>query len=132
MTSGPAGTSLSKLGRARCLGIVGPNGSREVYFASPGRRRRPPKLGSIRVSGKIGSLLELGSDFHPELTGRENGDSERDHCRVDSPRGGARMEEIVDFAELRDFIDSPVRVYSSECCCASGFQSRSTLIQRFS
>jgi len=94
------------------LGIVGPNGAgKSTLLRLIGGVGRPSG-GGIHVAGRVGSLLELGSDFHPELTGRENvvlsgiiaGLRRRDVL--------SRMDDIIEFADMGDFIDSPVRVYS--------------------
>jgi len=110
-----------QVGPGQMLGIVGPNGAgKSTLLRLVGGVGRP-NSGSIRVSGKIGSLLELGSDFHPELTGRENVILSGVIAGLTRREVVARMEEIVDFAELRDFIDSPVRVYSSGMLLRLGF-----------
>src|SRR5437879_9948089 len=72
-----------------------------------------PTAGEVRISGQVGALIELGAGFHPDLTGRENivlnglllGRSKRE---IQS-----REQQILDFAELGEFIDSPVKQYSS-------------------
>src|SRR5262249_13260507 len=80
-----------------------------------------PTSGRVRVDGRVSALIELGAGFHPEISGRENvfingimlGLSKREIQR--------RFDEIVDFAELREFIDAPVKTYSSAMNLRFGF-----------
>lgn len=107
--------------RGECLGIIGPNGSGKSTLLKLINGIILPDLGSIRLAGRVGSLIELGAGFHPQLTGRENilvngailGYSSRELARC--------MGEIVEFAELREFIDTPVRYYSSGMYVRLGF-----------
>jgi lipopolysaccharide transport system ATP-binding protein len=80
-----------------------------------------PSKGRIDVNGRVSPLLELGAGFHPELSGKENimlngvlmGLTRKDVAR--------RMEEIIDFSELQEFIDQPIRIYSSGMLARLGF-----------
>ncbi len=103
------------------VGLVGRNGSGKTTLLRLLSRIIKPTGGRVAVGGRIGSLLELGAGFHPDFTGRENvylngsihGLSRR-HVRE-------AMDEIVAFAELEDFIDLPVRTYSSGMAMRLGF-----------
>jgi lipopolysaccharide transport system ATP-binding protein len=103
------------------VGIVGPNGSGKSTALKLISRITDPWAGAVRTRGRIGSLIEIKSGIHPELTGRENvylygtilGLSRRDVR--------ARFDEIVDFAELGRFIDTPVKRYSSGMEVRLGF-----------
>jgi lipopolysaccharide transport system ATP-binding protein len=95
------------------FGVIGPNGAgKSTLLRLLGGLSRP-NTGSIKVDGRISALLELGSDFHPELTGRENAILSGIIAGLTHRQMLARMDSIIDFAELSQFIDSPVRVYSS-------------------
>ncbi len=95
------------------LGLIGRNGAGKTTLLKILSRITKPTTGFAEIHGRVGSLLEVGTGFHPELTGRENtflsgailGMSKRDITR--------KFDEIVAFAELEKFIDTPVKHYSS-------------------
>jgi lipopolysaccharide transport system ATP-binding protein len=95
------------------IGIVGRNGAGKTTLLKILSRITEPSIGRIRIKGRVGSLLEVGTGFHPELTGRENiflngailGMSKRDIRK--------KFDEIVFFAEVEKFLDTPVKKYSS-------------------
>jgi ABC-type polysaccharide/polyol phosphate transport system ATPase subunit len=107
--------------RGEMLGIIGSNGAGKSTLLKVVARVLRPTTGRIRVWGHVAPLLELGSGFDFELTGRENiflngailGQSERDIAQ--------RFERIVEFAGLADFIDAPLRTYSSGMVARLGF-----------
>ncbi|MCB0984739.1 MAG: ABC transporter ATP-binding protein, partial [Ilumatobacter sp.] len=80
-----------------------------------------PTTGTIRIRGRIASLLELGAGFHPELTGRENVFINAAFLGISRAEIARRFDDIVDFAELHEFIDEPVKHYSSGMYVRLGF-----------
>jgi ABC-type polysaccharide/polyol phosphate transport system ATPase subunit len=107
--------------RGTTFGIVGRNGSGKSTMLKCVAGITKPTSGRVTVDGRISALIELGAGFHPEISGRENvfingimlGLSKREITR--------RFDEIVDFAELHDFIDAPVKTYSSGMYMRLGF-----------
>ena len=95
------------------LGIIGPNGAGKSSLLKTICRIYPPATGEVRIHGSIAPLLEIGAGFHPELTGRENimlnGVMLGQH-----PARMAELEgEIIEFSGLEEFIDTPVKYYST-------------------
>jgi len=107
--------------QGQTLGVIGRNGSGKSTALKLVAGITKPTSGIVSVNGRVSALIELGAGFHPEISGRENifingimlGLSRRDIQQ--------RFDEIVDFAELRDFIDAPVKTYSSGMYMRLGF-----------
>ena len=95
------------------VGIVGKNGAGKSTLLKILSRTTAPTTGSIRINGKIASLLEVGTGFHPELTGRENIFLNGSIMGMKRQEVKARFDEIVDFAGVSAFLDTPVKRYSS-------------------
>lgn len=95
------------------LGIVGPNGSGKSTLLKILSRITRPSEGSFMVRGRLGSLLEVGTGFHPDLTGRENVYLNGSILGMRRSEIAAKFDSIVDFAEIAEFIDTPVKFYSS-------------------
>lgn len=95
------------------VGIIGPNGSGKSTILKLIAGVMSPTLGQVSVNGKISPLIELGAGFHPELTGRENVFLNGAILGLKQKEITAKFNNIVDFAELWEFIDQPVKYYSS-------------------
>ncbi len=95
------------------LGIIGPNGSGKSTLLKVISRVTAPTRGEVRIRGRVASLLEVGTGFHPELTGRENVFLNGAILGMTVREIKEKFDEIVDFSEVEEFIDTPVKRYSS-------------------
>jgi ABC-type polysaccharide/polyol phosphate transport system ATPase subunit len=102
-----------ELAPGESLGVIGANGAGKSTLLNLATGLAQPDTGRIEVNGRVGALLELGAGFHPDLTGAEN-------LRINAALNGlsrretaARFEEIVEFSGVREFLDEPLRTYSS-------------------
>ncbi len=95
------------------LGIIGRNGAGKSTILKILSRITPPTEGRIQINGRVASLLEVGTGFHPELTGRENVFLNGAILGMTRAEIRRKFDEIVAFAEIDDFIDTPVKRYSS-------------------
>ena len=95
------------------MGIVGSNGSGKSTLLQLICNILTPTVGEVQVRGRVSALLELGSGFNPEFTGRENININAAIMGIAPEEIRDRFEEIVDFADIGDFIDQPVKTYSS-------------------
>ena len=103
------------------LGVVGRNGAGKTTLFRLIARVIDPSAGRLRVAGRIAPLLELGLGFHPELTGRENIVLQGAFLGFSRRRMQTRVEAIAQWAELEEFLDSPLRSYSSGMIARLGF-----------
>ena len=95
------------------LGIVGRNGSGKSTLLQLLCGTLSPTTGSVRVNGRVAALLELGSGFNPELTGRENVHLNATILGLDARELEERFDDIVAFSEIAEFLDQPIKTYSS-------------------
>jgi ABC-2 type transport system ATP-binding protein/lipopolysaccharide transport system ATP-binding protein len=107
--------------RGEVFGIIGRNGAGKSTLLKVVSRVLAPSQGRVRVRGRVAPLLELGAGFHPELTGRENvflNGTLLGHAHREIE---ARMDDILQFAELGRFVDAALRTYSSGMVARLGF-----------
>ncbi|MEK7458187.1 MAG: ABC transporter ATP-binding protein [Patescibacteria group bacterium] len=107
--------------KGETIGIIGPNGSGKSTLLKLIAGVSAPTQGTIEVSGRIAPLIELGAGFHPELSGRENVYLNGVILGMTRKEVTARFQTIVDFADLWDFIDQPIKHYSSGMYLRLGF-----------
>jgi lipopolysaccharide transport system ATP-binding protein len=103
------------------LGVIGRNGSGKSTALKLVAGITKPTSGIVRVHGRISALIELGAGFHPEISGRENVFINGIMLGLSRREIQQRFDEIVEFAELQDFIDAPVKTYSSGMYMRLGF-----------
>jgi len=107
--------------RGESLGIVGPNGSGKSTLLKIMADLARPTQGKIDVRGRISALLELGAGFHPQITGRENAILNAVLLGLSRRETEEVLPHIIAFSELGDFIDEPMRTYSSGMYIRLGF-----------
>jgi lipopolysaccharide transport system ATP-binding protein len=107
--------------KGEVVGLIGANGSGKSTLLKILSRITEPTEGKIQVRGKVASLLEVGTGFHPELTGRENVYVNGAILGMTRKEVTNKFEEIVDFAGVSDFIDTPIKRYSSGMTVRLGF-----------
>jgi len=95
------------------VGIIGRNGAGKSTLLKVISRITAPTEGCIKINGRVASLLEVGTGFHPELTGRENIYLNGAILGMKKRQVSRRLDEIIDFSEIEKFIDTPVKRYSS-------------------
>ena len=107
--------------RSEALGIIGPNGAGKSTILKLLSNITAPTSGEIGIRGRLSALIEVGSGFHPELTGRENVFLSGSILGMRRREISEKLESIIDFAEVRQFIDTPVKRYSSGMYVRLGF-----------
>ena len=102
-----------ELHRGEALGIIGLNGSGKSTLLQIIAGVLPPTSGDVTTNGRIAALLELGSGFNPELSGRENIHINATILGLSSARIAEVLQDIIEFADIGDYVDQPVKTYSS-------------------
>jgi ABC-type polysaccharide/polyol phosphate transport system ATPase subunit len=118
----PALTDVSfSVPKGSTYGVMGRNGSGKSTALKLVAGITKPTSGIVRVDGRISALIELGAGFHPEISGRENVFINGIMLGLSKREIGRRFDEIVEFAEMKEFIDAPVKTYSSGMYMRLGF-----------
>lgn len=107
--------------RGEVFGVIGRNGSGKSTMLKVMARVLQPTRGRIMTRGRLAPLLELGAGFHPELTGRENVFLNMALLGFTRKESEELLPSIMDFAEIHDFIDAPIRTYSTGMVARLGF-----------
>jgi len=109
------------VGKGEAVGFIGQNGCGKSTLLKMISRIIYPDSGSITTRGRISGLIELGAGFHPDMTGRENIYTNAAIYGLSKSEIDERLEQIIEFSGLGEFIDSPVRTYSSGMYMRLGF-----------
>jgi ABC-2 type transport system ATP-binding protein/lipopolysaccharide transport system ATP-binding protein len=107
--------------KGQTFGVIGENGSGKSTLLKLIAGIAKPTAGRVRTEGKVSALIELGAGFHPEISGRENVFINGIMLGLSRKEISAKFDDIVRFAELEDFIDAPVKTYSSGMYMRLGF-----------
>jgi ABC-type polysaccharide/polyol phosphate transport system ATPase subunit len=110
-----------KVKKGEVFGLIGANGAGKTTMLRLVARVMRPTEGRVIVRGRVAPLLAMGAGFHPELTGRENVYLNGTLLGYTRRQISELFDSIVDFAELRDFIEAPIRTYSSGMLARLGF-----------
>jgi len=110
-----------ELRRGECLGLIGHNGAGKSTLLKILNGLINPDAGKVTIKGRVGALIELGAGFNPILSGRENIYNNGAVLGFTKKEINSKVEEIIDFAEIREFIDMPVQNYSSGMKVRLGF-----------
>ncbi|HHE39928.1 MAG TPA: ABC transporter ATP-binding protein [Candidatus Cloacimonetes bacterium] len=113
--------------RGECLGLIGHNGAGKSTLLKILNSLNRPDSGRVTMRGRVGALIELGAGFNPILTGRENIYNQATLLGFSKQEIDAKFDEIVEFSELKDFLDMPLQNYSSGMKVKLGFAVSSQL-----
>jgi ABC-type polysaccharide/polyol phosphate transport system ATPase subunit len=110
-----------QIGEGHAVGIVGPNGAGKTTLLNLIAGLTAPEEGTIQVAGRVAAMLELGSGFHPDLTGAENVIVNAALMGLSRQEAGALFDAIVEFSGIGEFIQEPLRTYSMGMILRLGF-----------
>jgi len=110
-----------EVNRGESLGIIGPNGAGKSTMLKLLSRIIRPNRGSYNINGRLSALIEVGAGFHPDLTGRENIMLNGTILGMSRKEIAGKLDQIIDFAGIEAFIDTPVKRYSSGMTARLGF-----------
>ena len=99
--------------KGQAVGLIGRNGCGKSTTLKMLTKILKPNAGEVTVNGRVSSLIELGAGFHPDMSGRENIYINATIFGLDREEIDERLEDIIRFSELEEYIDNPVRTYSS-------------------
>ena len=116
-----------KIRQGEAIGVIGGNGAGKSTLLKLLSRITPPTEGHAKITGRVGTLLEVGTGFHPELTGHDNVFLSGSILGMHPADVARKYDEIVAFAELEQFMDTPVKRYSSGMYCRLAFAVASFL-----
>lgn len=116
-----------ELKRGECLGLIGRNGAGKTTLLRLLNGLIRPDLGRVEIHGRVGALIALGTGFNPILTGRENIYVNAAILGLSKGQTDAKLDEIIDFAEIGESIDAPVQSYSSGMQVRLGFAIATTI-----
>ena len=114
--------------RGESLAIIGQNGAGKSTLLNIICGGLQPSSGTVEVHGQIQALMDLGTGFHPEFTGRQNIFSALAYQGMTGALANERFEEIVDFSELAEFIDQPIKTYSSGMYARLAFSAATSIV----
>ena len=118
-----------ELKRGECLGLIGHNGAGKTTLLRMLNGLIKPDQGRIEIRGKVGALIALGAGFNPILTGRENIYINASVLGMSKKYVDSKIDEIIDYAEIHDFINAPVQTYSSGMNVRLSFAIAAILIE---
>ena len=102
-----------RIPRGQTVGVVGSNGAGKSTLLSLVAGLCPPDTGTVTVHGRVAALLQMGAGFHPDLTGAENVEMNAALLGLSAAKTAQAFDAIVEFSEIGEFIDEPLRTYSS-------------------